>query len=198
MELTPVHRPLSLHAYNVGPKKLEHSYALELRKFYQLDRSRPQYIYRYSGTTTKKAQRHCAEKKKNETMQASTRAESEEPEDEGFWNMQMVPTVHQLVSAPCAALWDERSPKYAGDVRIPPGMPIPLELEDRCHFFHDREHPSPVPYHVRNEAVPPGMAIPQQLEDRCHLVDRTWQCLMMGAGGASIQYTPLDKEWDLI
>ena len=175
-----------------------------MRKFYQLDRSRPEYVYRYSGPTEEHSQGDSFEKKEedNETkMQMVTLAESEEPEDNECILLDtktMVPTVYRLVAAHCKAPWGERSPAHAGAARIATGMPIPPELEDRCHIFdYGTEHNFPVPYHAENMAVPHGIPIPQELEDRCHLVDRTWQLLMTG-GADTVQDAHLDKEWDLI
>ncbi|KAK3399854.1 hypothetical protein B0T20DRAFT_460050 [Sordaria brevicollis] len=222
-----------LIAYNIGPMKLEDDYAPELRIFYQLERMRPYYVYQYDGGETaskqQQPQSRCAEEEEEKTkmekqnktiIQATTRAnksDEEQPpgDDDGTATTleqcahMMVPTVWQLVSTHCQTPWGKRSPNPAIPA-IPHGLPIPTDLEDRCHitdrYDYGCEFLGPVPYHAENRAVPPGMSISQVLEDRCHLVDRTWQSLMRGGAVDATTTTTTttedeefwDKEWDLI
>lgn len=204
-----------------------------MRKFYQLERNGPEYCYQYNPTTTTTTgethndETTNDEKAKEEGHGGVLDTTTTTKKTKGTSSMMMVPTVYRLVSARCKSPYDMRSPwvlshssaqgnKDGGgggggggtSQQIPiitsPGIPIPTELEDRCHIFDTgfSYYSCPVPYHAINKPVLPGMAIPQELEDRCHLVDRTWQALM--GGGVSVSDSEdtssmSDREdWDLI
>ncbi|KAK1777144.1 hypothetical protein QBC45DRAFT_331301 [Copromyces sp. CBS 386.78] len=108
-----------LHAYSVGPGKLEVTYSAQLTKIYRLDRKR-----------TASSEHAC---QYGETTGAS---ESEETETEGILDTQMVPTAYHMV--PTGSLYGPSHMRYAP---VPPGVAIPPELKDRCHLI-DRTWPS--------------------------------------------------------